>query len=57
MFYSLTPWIMAIVGALAFGLASNPKIVRIGELCLLAGFIGIACGFWRVAAVSGPLAH
>ena len=36
------PLIMAVVGAIAYWFASNPKLAEVGRLCLAAGLFCVA---------------
>jgi hypothetical protein len=42
----LAPLLVAVVGILTFALASNPKVVRVGE-CLM--FVGLFWATWAIA--------
>ena len=42
---AIVPVLMLVVGALVYGLSSNPKVAELGRCCAFAGLIGLAIEF------------
>lgn len=54
MIVTIVPFVMLIVGVLMFALCANPKLAKVGEWMMAAGFFAIAFTYAGHGVILGP---